>query len=123
MKIIVAEHFGMCFGVRDAIAKAEKLAAAGRLTILGELVHNPVVREQLRTLGIEEQSNAPSGRVMITAHGISDAKRTELSRLGLEVADGTCPLVRNAHRTSSNSSAMVIFRSSSALPVMWRCAD
>ena len=43
MKIIVAEHFGMCFGVRDAIAKAEKLAAAGRLTILGELVHNPVV--------------------------------------------------------------------------------
>jgi 4-hydroxy-3-methylbut-2-enyl diphosphate reductase len=34
---------------------------------------------------------------MSTAHGISDAKRTELSRLGLEVADGTCPLVRNAH--------------------------
>jgi hypothetical protein len=33
MKIIVAEHFGMCFGVRDAIAQAEKLAAAGRLTI------------------------------------------------------------------------------------------
>jgi 4-hydroxy-3-methylbut-2-enyl diphosphate reductase IspH len=23
MKIILAEHFGMCFGVRDAIAQAE----------------------------------------------------------------------------------------------------
>jgi 4-hydroxy-3-methylbut-2-enyl diphosphate reductase len=97
MKIIVAEHFGMCFGVRDAIAEAEKLTASGRLTILGELVHNPVVRARLRTLGIEEQSTASSGRVMITAHGISDFKRAELSSLGLEVADGTCPLVRSAH--------------------------
>jgi 4-hydroxy-3-methylbut-2-en-1-yl diphosphate reductase len=34
---------------------------------------------------------------MITAHGVSDVKRAELSRRGLEVADGTCPLVRNAH--------------------------
>ncbi len=48
MKIILAEHFGMCFGVRDALAEAERLAEAGPLTILGELVHNPVVRERLR---------------------------------------------------------------------------
>ena len=27
MKIILAEHFGMCFGVRDAIAQAEQLGA------------------------------------------------------------------------------------------------
>jgi hypothetical protein len=48
MKIVLAEHFGMCFGVRDAIAQAEELAEQAPLTILGELVHNPIVRERLR---------------------------------------------------------------------------
>lgn len=54
MRIILAEHFGMCFGVRDAIAQAEDLAAEAPLTILGELVHNSVVRERLRARGIQE---------------------------------------------------------------------
>jgi len=73
MKVIVAEHFGICFGVRDAIAQAHALAREGPLTILGELVHNPIVREQLRTQGVQEQSSADAAtrRVMITAHGTS----------------------------------------------------
>ena len=54
MKVIVAEHFGICFGVRDAIAQAYALAREGPLTILGELVHNPIVREQLRAQGVQE---------------------------------------------------------------------
>ena len=56
MKIILADHFGMCFGVRDAIAQAERLATEAPLTILGELVHNPVVRERLRAKGIQKTS-------------------------------------------------------------------
>ncbi len=99
MKVIVAEHFGICFGVRDAIAQAHALAREAPLTILGELVHNPIVREQLRAQGVQEQSSADAanGRVMITAHGTSDKQREALSKRGLEVADGTCPLVRYAH--------------------------
>jgi len=99
MKVIVAEHFGICFGVRDAIAKAHALAREGPLTILGELVHNPIVRERLLAQGAQEQSSADAatGRVMITAHGTSDKQREALSKRGLEVADGTCPLVRYAH--------------------------
>ena len=54
MKIILARHFGICFGVRDAIAQAERLARKAPLTILGELVHNPVVRERLRAQGVQE---------------------------------------------------------------------
>ncbi len=54
MKIQLAEHYGLCFGVRDAIAQAEELAARGPLTILGELVHNPVVRERLVRQGVRE---------------------------------------------------------------------
>lgn len=102
MKVLLAEHFGMCFGVRDAIAQAEKLAAEAPLTILGELVHNPVVREKLRARGIAESSldepRSTSRRVMITAHGASDAKRHAWQKTGVVVADGTCPLVRHAHQ-------------------------
>jgi 4-hydroxy-3-methylbut-2-en-1-yl diphosphate reductase len=101
MKIILAEHFGMCFGVRDAIAQAEALAREGPLTILGELVHNPVVRERLRGQGVREESldavRSTSTRLMITAHGASDAKRDEWRATGARVADGTCPLVHHAH--------------------------
>jgi 4-hydroxy-3-methylbut-2-en-1-yl diphosphate reductase len=157
MKIILAEHFGMCFGVRDAIAHAEELAQQAPLTILGELVHNPIVRERLRAQGVQEAAideinnspiasnrarvaehgirpspqsadrdrdpgGAPRGgrkapgegrdiralsgqtrtdrtqtRVMITAHGASDAKRAAWREQGFHVVDGTCPLVRHAH--------------------------
>ena len=119
MKILLAEHFGMCFGVRDAIAQAETLAVAGSLTILGELVHNPVVRERLGKQGVVEGSlNDPTAQlprrgalqaptavkkpplpvqVMITAHGASDLRKKEWQAAGYNLADGTCPLVRHAH--------------------------
>ena len=102
MIVKLAEHYGLCFGVRDAIAQAEQLAAAGPLTILGELVHNPVVRERLAARGVREGSlstagNAPTPQVMITAHGASDRDRASWRSAGFGVADGTCPLVRHAH--------------------------
>ena len=104
MKIILAEHYGLCFGVRDAIAQAEELANHSPLTILGELVHNPVVRERLMRRGVREGAlhdadSAQTHHVMITAHGASDKARSEWREAGFGVADGTCPLVRRAHET------------------------
>src|SRR5207245_8993992 len=79
----------------------EKLAQQAPLTILGELVHNPIVREQLRGQGVAEgsldQTGSTSERVMITAHGASDTKRAVWRERGFHVLDGTCPLVRHAH--------------------------
>ncbi len=100
MRIILAQHFGMCFGVRDAIAQAEELAKEGSLTILGELVHNPVVRERLHAVGVRETGDLPveDSRVMVTAHGVSDRRHAQLKASGLTIADGTCPLVRRAHQ-------------------------
>ena len=102
MKIHLAQHYGLCFGVRDAIAEAERLAQQAPLTILGELVHNPVVRDRLAARGAREGrlgdvTSATTPQVMITAHGASDAARAEWRRAGFGVADGTCPLVRHAH--------------------------
>jgi 4-hydroxy-3-methylbut-2-enyl diphosphate reductase len=101
MKIIIAEHLGMCFGVRDALAQAERLAAEVPLTILGQLVHNPLVRERLQARGVAEgeiDRSATTKQVMITAHGASDLARQGWERAGFIVADGTCPLVRHAHQ-------------------------
>lgn len=101
MKIVLAQYFGLCFGVRDAIAQARQLARTGSLTILGELVHNPIVREQLRAEGVDEASlddaDVQTRRVMITAHGASDLQRNKWRTAGFEVEDATCPLVRHAH--------------------------
>ena len=102
MRVILAQHHSLCFGVRDAIAHATRLAADGPLTVLGELVHNPIVRRHLAAAGVREgdlarPGSAPTPQVMITAHGASDAARAAWRSAGFGVADGTCPLVRHAH--------------------------
>ena len=101
MKIIRAEHLGMCFGVRDAIALALKTANEKPLTILGELVHNQTVLEALRQNGIQFESQldrVPTRTAMITAHGASDRTISQARALGLEILEATCPLVHFAHR-------------------------
>ena len=102
MKIIRAEHLGMCFGVRDAIALALETAQSGPLTILGDLVHNETVLAELRHSGIRiEQSVAAvaTQTVMITAHGASERRLSETRSRGLNVLEATCPLVSAAHRS------------------------
>jgi 4-hydroxy-3-methylbut-2-enyl diphosphate reductase len=100
MKIIRAEHLGMCFGVRDAIALAMKAGDAGPLTILGDLVHNETVLGSLRGRGIEIRhsvEDVATPAVMITAHGTSQRAMAEIKRRGLNVLQATCPLVHAAH--------------------------
>ena len=103
MRIILAEHHGLCFGVRDALRQAETLAAAGPLTVLGELVHNPLALERLHARGALQgdlarlDSAPPSARVLVTAHGASDERRRAWQNAGFQVHDTTCPLVRRAH--------------------------
>ncbi len=101
MKVILAKHFGVCFGVRDALQQAEESAQRGELTILGEMVHNPIAKERLAALGAIESSldasEAKTKRVMITAHGASDRAVAAWRDRGHEIIDGTCPLVHHAH--------------------------
>jgi len=102
MKIIRAEHLGMCFGVKDAIQQALDTAKTEPLTILGDLVHNETVLSDLRARGISLAQTAASvatPNVMITAHGASERKRNEARNLGLQVLEATCPLVHAAHRS------------------------
>jgi 4-hydroxy-3-methylbut-2-enyl diphosphate reductase len=100
MKIIRAEHLGMCFGVRDAIALAVDTARHTPLTILGDLVHNDTVLAELRQQGIhfaQQPGAAGTPTVMITAHGASERRLSETRARGLQLLEATCPLVRSAH--------------------------
>ena len=101
MKIIRAEHLGMCFGVKDAIALALETARQEPLTILGDLVHNETVLAALKAKGvvIEQQAeNVNTQTVMVTAHGASERALARTRALGLNVLEATCPLVQVAHR-------------------------
>lgn len=101
LRILRATHLGMCFGVRDAIALANRAAREQPVTILGDLVHNETVLHDLHAQGIRFASapvEAQTNTVMITAHGTSDRTRAGLREQGFNVLESTCPLVHFAHR-------------------------
>jgi 4-hydroxy-3-methylbut-2-enyl diphosphate reductase len=96
----MAEHLGMCFGVRDAIDLAMRLTRQGPLTIFGDLVHNPDVIEQMNAAGAAQARRPDEVRtraLLLTAHGTADRVRLELREAGHQVHDATCPLVRRVH--------------------------
>ena len=102
MQIIRAEHLGMCFGVKDAIALALTAAKLEPLTILGDLVHNETVLAELRARGIriaQQPGDIATELVMVTAHGTSERALKEVRGRHLNVLEATCPLVHVAHRS------------------------
>jgi len=100
MKVRVASHLGMCFGVRDAIDLAMGLTQRGPVTILGDLVHNPDVVAQVDAAGairVRQVDEVATRTVLLTAHGTADRVKLQLRLAGHEVHDATCPLVHRAH--------------------------
>jgi len=93
----------MCFGVRDALRATHTAAQLEPLTVLGQLVHNPVVDAQMSRLGVkrgelDDLSSATTQRVVITAHGSAQSQRLRWERAGYQITDTSCPLVRKAHQ-------------------------
>lgn len=101
MKVIRAEHLGMCFGVRDAINLALDTARKNPVTVLGDLVHNETVLADLRARGVQfarQAADVSTAEVMITAHGASEKAKARARGRGLNLTEATCPLVHLAHR-------------------------
>lgn len=115
MRVIRAEVMGMCFGVRDALKEIEGISDPRGVTILGQLVHNEVVLDDLKTRGFAMQSEPAgdrsgdlvpgAGRLLVTAHGISDRQRLLLESAGKTLIDTTCPLVVRAHQAAKTLQA------------------
>lgn len=103
MRILKAQDMGMCFGVRDALAKTRTISNPVQVTVFGQLVHNPLVGERLAARGFSmldesQRCHLPdSTHVLVTAHGISEKMRATLLAAGKQLIDTTCPLVKKAH--------------------------
>ena len=101
MKVEVAKTAGFCNGVRSAFEKAIKLAEQyGKIYTIGDLVHNSLVTEYLKSKGAfaiseEEIANLKAGEVvLIRAHGIPKELEKEMKDRGIIVYDATCPIVK-----------------------------
>ncbi|MEE3176837.1 MAG: 4-hydroxy-3-methylbut-2-enyl diphosphate reductase [Verrucomicrobiota bacterium] len=104
LNIHLASHYGMCFGVRDALTVTRNTYDENEVTVLGQLVHNPLVSQELIENGIKEGElkDPPTntkGTVIITAHGASDSDRVRWSSPRRKVVDTTCPLVHKVHQS------------------------
>lgn len=106
MKVIVAEHAGVCYGVERALKLAvEASDAEGPVHTLGPLIHNPQAVEGLRSKGVEVASRldeVSEGTIVIRSHGVDPAIIDAARAKGLEVVDATCPFVRAAHTCASD---------------------
>jgi len=102
-EVLLAGPRSFCAGVDRAIEIVERaLSQQGApVYVRKEIVHNKRVVGDLAGRGavfVDELDQVPDGAtVVFSAHGVSPAVRSQASRRGLSVIDGTCPLVSKVH--------------------------
>jgi len=103
MQIHLANPRGFCAGVDRAIIIVERALEMfpAPIFVRHEVVHNKFVVDGLKERGavfVDELSEVPNDSIVIfSAHGVSQAVRTEAQSRGLKVFDATCPLVTKVH--------------------------
>ncbi|MCZ2722463.1 4-hydroxy-3-methylbut-2-enyl diphosphate reductase [Marinomonas sp. 15G1-11] len=101
--IQLANPRGFCAGVDRAIEIVNRCLDLfeAPIYVRHEVVHNKFVVETLKSRGavfVEELDQVPDNNIVIfSAHGVSQAVRSEAERRGLKVFDATCPLVTKVH--------------------------
>lgn len=117
-EFVIPRHFGFCYGVENAIEIAFRTVAENpgkRIFLLGEMIHNPQVNEDLIAEGIQflvdnhgtrliDFSTLTSDDIVITpAFGTTVEMTAELAQLGvhLERYNTTCPFVEKVWKRSA----------------------
>lgn len=101
-QITISKNIGFCSGVRRAIEKAQTAAAQfGKVAMLGEIVHNEKVVQQLEEKGVHvyrSLAKIEKGTpVIFRSHGTPPAVWKEARHRALTIIDATCPLVKKIH--------------------------
>jgi 4-hydroxy-3-methylbut-2-enyl diphosphate reductase len=104
-EVRIAERAGFCYGVRLAIDKARQASDAGEsVTTLGQLVHNPGIKADLESRGIQTAELADQvegGTLVVRAHGVP---REEMEALRgkdeLQLIDATCTWVLQSQKAA-----------------------
>ena len=109
MKVKRAAKYGFCSGVRIADLKVKRfVAGGGRGAILGQVVHNERVVEEMERLGVrtvEEIGAAETPTIIFSAHGVPPSFHDSARAGGLQVLDTTCKFVYDIHRESKRALA------------------
>ena len=113
MKITLAKTAGFCFGVDRAVNMVENLLAEGKkVCTLGEIIHNTQLVEDLRRRGarvVSSPSEVNDGETLvIRSHGVANEVYETAKKLGIDIADATCPFVAKIHKIVSNTDALVL---------------
>ena len=103
LTVRLAKQFGFCYGVERAIDlayAARKVFADRRVFILGEIIHNPEVNEQIRSMGIrnligpkreaELDDLTAEDVVLVPAFGAEVAIIETIQNKGCQIVDTTC---------------------------------
>ncbi|HHT61039.1 MAG: 4-hydroxy-3-methylbut-2-enyl diphosphate reductase [Paludibacteraceae bacterium] len=99
MKIKIDESSGFCFGVVNAIKKAEQeLETSSQLFCLGDIVHNGQEVRRLASKGLKTIEHAQlellfDEKILFRAHGEPPSTYALAERHRLKVIDATCPVV------------------------------
>lgn len=111
-EIIRAKEMGFCFGVKEAVELAEKLAETKKnhkIYMLGMLVHNEHVINKLTDQGVEildektlleDNDRLVEGDIVVVrAHGTIKAVYEKLIERKVEVYDAACVFVTSIRKT------------------------
>ncbi len=99
----LAKQFGFCYGVERAIDlayAARKVFKDRRLFIVGEIIHNPEVNDQISSLGIKNLMGKnkeadiadllPDDVVIVPAFGTELSIQQQIKDRGCQIVDTTC---------------------------------
>ncbi|RSN39722.1 4-hydroxy-3-methylbut-2-enyl diphosphate reductase [Amycolatopsis sp. WAC 04197] len=110
-RVLLASPRSFCAGVERAIEIVERILESRQSPVFvrKQIVHNSHVIDDLASRGakfVDELDEIPDGAtVVFSAHGVSPAVRQEAARRGLEVIDGSCPLVTKVHSEAKRFAA------------------
>lgn len=102
--IKLAKFAGFCYGVKRAVETAVKLKEENpdkNIYILGELIHNTDVINELDKMGIKTIYEVPKsgdGICIIRSHGAAPEVLEQIRNAGLELVDLTCPDVKKVQQ-------------------------
>ena len=105
MYVEIDKNSGFCFGVVQAISKAETALRelGGEVYSLGDIVHNRVEVQRLEQLGLrtvthDDMPNLQGRDLFIRAHGEPPTTYRRAEELGIRVIDATCSVVAQLQR-------------------------
>jgi 4-hydroxy-3-methylbut-2-en-1-yl diphosphate reductase len=103
MQINLDTKAGFCWGVVRTVDKVEEElfnSKGKKVSILGEIIHNPPEIKRLAEIGLDTISKdnlenlSKDVKIVIRAHGEPPETYKKLEELGFEYSDATCPLVK-----------------------------